>query len=134
MKTPKFYKKDGTEDTARSKRYARIVSGIGHLAGTSVKCPALGGVPVIITKHSIEEIAFHASKSAKSTAAALDVVNQIKTCCNPKANLPKKNRQQTIFRFIILYTLYGTLKGNKTKITIGARRNGKHLQYCITVI
>lgn len=133
MKTPKFYKKDGTEDTARSKRYARIVSGIGHLAGTSVKCPALGGVPVIITKHSIDEIAFHASKSAKSTAAALDVVNQIKTCTNPRLSKPKSNRQLKAFKFIVVFTMTGIYHTDTTKVTVGLKTNSKYIQYCLTV-
>lgn len=132
MKTPKFYKKDGTEDTARSKRYARIVSGIGHLAGTSVKCPALGGVPVKITLNGIRETAFHASKSPISTAAALDLKKQISTAKNPIFKIPKKGTQTKKFGFKALFILKGVFNAHTTKITVGMRRCGSVLEYCLT--
>lgn len=132
MKTPKFYRKDGKEDTARAQRYSLIVSGLGRLAGTSVRCPALGGVPVKITAKGIRETAFHASKSAASTEAALDIVNQIRTAKDPTIRIPKPGRQTKEFGFKVLFILKGTHKGHVTKVTVGMKRKGSVLEYCIT--
>lgn len=134
MKVPKFYKKDGSEDVERAARYERIVHGLAHLKGTTVPCPALGGVDVIISNAGIEEVAYHASKSIKSTSAALDIVNQIRKAGNPKVSYPKTNQQTNKFRFIAMFVLSGRHDGNTTKITIGAKSNGKYLQYCLTVV
>ena len=132
MKTPKFYKKDGNEDTARSKRYARIVSGLARIKNTSVYCPTLKR-PVIITKDSIEELAYHASKSEKSTNAAIDVVHQIKIAKQPHFDIPKEGKQRRLFRFEMIITMQGQLNKSKTKITVGVRASGNVIQYCLTV-
>lgn len=132
MKTPKFYRKDGKEDTARAQRYSLIVSGLARIKNTDVYCPTLKR-PVIITKDSIEELAYHASKSEKSTNAALDVVHQIKIAKMPHFDIPKEGKQRRLFRFEMIITMQGQFKKSKTKITVGVRASGNVIQYCLTV-
>jgi len=132
MSKPKLLKKDGTPDRARQKRYDMIVSKLTPLAGRSFPCKALGGVDVHIYDISIEEIAFHASKSAQSTSAALDVVHQLAISEYPHIYARKEGTQRTKFHFQALFVMQGVYNGKRTKITVGAKANGKIIQYCLT--
>lgn len=132
MKKVKFYKKDGSEDTARQERCTRLMQSLAPLRNTSVYCPTLDR-NVLITNASIEEIAYHASRNTKSTAAALDIVHQIKIAKHPHFDIPKQGNQRKRFHFDMTITMEGRHGKDKTRLTVGVRASGSVLQYCLTV-
>lgn len=101
--------------------------------GKSFICPALSNAEVWVTSNSIREIAEHASKRAASTKAALYLDKAIKNATFLKTDTPKAGSQATKFKFVELYILSAEIKNiGKAKLTVGAKKSGKKIQYCIT--
>lgn len=103
--------------------------------GKKYKCPALSNADVYVIEDSIEETAYHASKSIKSTKAALYLDIIIKNAKYSDEDKPKKGNQTKKFKFKTMYILYCDLKeiGN-IKLTIGVKEDGTKIQYCVTAI
>ncbi len=110
-----------------------ITDRLSKLSGESVNCPALGNHPVLITRKSIEETAHHAAKSFKSTVAALDLKNQLKTASFVRYHLPKNNNQTKKYDFIFLVELKGDFEGIPTTLMIGAKITARFIHYSLTV-
>ena len=109
-----------------------IEAELSRLKGRSFRCPCLGGVPVGIIGDSIGEIAAHASKSLRSTTAALRLPDMISNAYFFKMHLPKNNKQRKKFKFIFIYELHSHLETGYAKLMVGVRSEGRFLQYCIT--
>ena len=102
-----------------------------------VNCNALGGVPVLITQGSLDEIIEHAAKRYKSTICAMQLVSLIENAGFYRMTLPKPNKQVKKFGFSFMYELHSkTAEGFIAKIMIGVRvkKNDdfRFLEYCIT--
>ena len=130
MEIPKGNSKGDIE-----KRRGIIESGLAKYKGKSFKCPCLGGVPVIVSGKSIDEISAHASKHHDSTAAALRLPSLIKSARYHRMYIPKENGQRKKFGFIFLYELHcDTTRFGTVKLTVGVREDTHFLQYCVTMV
>lgn len=111
-----------------------IKKNLQKFKGTSIKCKSLNGMPIYITARTINEIATHASKSEKSTLAALSIKKIIESSRFVKMYFPKENRTQIeVFQFVFIFEMKANIKNiGEVKFTMGARNNGKFIAYCIT--
>lgn len=116
------------------KRRDIIRTGLAKYKGKSFKCPCLGGVPVIVSGKSIDEISAHASKRYESTAASLRLPTLIRNAAFHRMYIPKDNGQRKRFGFIFLYELHcNTKRFGIVKLTVGVREDTHFLQYCVTM-
>lgn len=112
----------------RRERIERIRAALRPLQGSEIWCPALNS-NVRVTRDSVDEIVFHASKDDLSTMAAVRLPYHLKTAKLVGVHLPKDNKQKKRFHFVCVFELNSE---GKVKIIVG--RNEAHitLQYCIT--
>ena len=105
------------------------LKGYAHVAMVS---PSLG--KVVLTKDGIEETAHHASKSVKSTMAAMQLRNVVETAVwDGETDTPKDGKQTKRFHFKEMYFLYTSLPFiGKVKLTIGRKGNNLYIEYCCT--
>ena len=95
-------------------------------------CPCLSAW-IIVNKESIKETIFWASKSDKSTKLALELPKAIKEAKIYKTNLqPKAGKQTKKFNFSEIFILKSELDIGTAKITVGYKKSGKFIEYCIT--
>lgn len=95
-----------------------------------VFCNALQ-TDVLITGFSIDEISSHASKTRKSTIAALNIIESIEQCEFVKCALPHSKREKK--KFVIMYLFRVNIENlGVAKVTIGATFVNGFIQYCIT--
>lgn len=95
-------------------------------------CPCLSAL-IIVNKESIKETIFWASKSDKSTKLALELPKAIKEAKIYKTNLqPKAGKQTKKFNFSEIFILKSELDIGTAKITVGYKKSGKFIEYCIT--
>ena len=98
--------------------------------GRDVFCNALQ-TNVLITGFSIDEISSHASKTRKSTIAALNIIESIEQCEFVKCALPHSKREKE--KFVIMYLFKVNIEDlGVAKVTIGATFVNGFIQYCIT--
>lgn len=98
--------------------------------GRNVFCNALQ-TNVLITGFSIDEISSHASKTRKSTIAALNIIESIEQCEFVKCALPHSKREKD--KFVIMYLFRVNIENlGVAKVTIGATFVNGFIQYCIT--
>ena len=109
-----------------------IIKQLSELKGKSYLNKDLD-IYIFITSDSIKEIAEYASKSYKTTISALAIVDIIKESKYIKTDKPKEGNQTKIFHFADLYILgCRSIETGKMKMTVGIRKEGKHLIYCIS--
>ena len=123
----------GTSNQDIEARRRIIEAHLNKIKGNSFKCPCLGGVPVLLIGRGISEISAHASKSYKSTLAAIRLPELIENSYFYKMYLPKENAQKKKFKFIFLYELHCKIENGYAKVMVGVREEAKFLQYCVTV-
>ncbi|MBR3986370.1 MAG: hypothetical protein IKK04_04385 [Bacteroidales bacterium] len=120
----------GNSPTVINARRAIIEMELSKLKGKDLKCPCLG-VTVRIIGNSISEIQKWSALSYQSTLAALDIKHQLKIAVF-KAKSEPTPQQKKRFKFVVMYELKGFCNGKNTKIMVGAKQTGNHIQYCIT--
>ena len=76
MNTLEIPKGNSKED--RALRRSIIKKYMEPLVGSTMNCPCLGNVPVELTRRGLSETIHHASKSYKSTVAALMLKEHLK--------------------------------------------------------
>lgn len=103
-----------------------------NLVGFEVQSQDFGLVK--ITRKSVHEIAVHASKSAKSSVAAMNVVKVIENAKDDGCEYqPHSRKQREEFRFQTVYLLYVRMQRlGLVKLTIGRRKSGVMIEYCCT--
>ena len=129
MEIPKGNSKEDKE-----KRRLIIMQNLAKFKKQTVVCPCLGGVPVSLNSEALYEIAYHASKSVKSTELALDYENLIKTAKFVRGDIPKDEKQRKRMQFEFVFELSAKSKGIKAKLIIGVKANKSFLQYSITAV
>ncbi len=87
---------------------------------------------VKITSKGINETAWHASKSKRSTLAAMDAKRQIKTAKHVKTTGTKGTRRQKEMGLVSLEEMRGKYNRNRTKVMLGRNGKGKLRLYSIT--
>lgn len=117
-----------------AERRAFLKSKLQKFKGKKYKCPALSNADVFVNSDSIRETVAHASRTKKSTLCALYLDKIIKEASFVKTTTPKIGTQTTKFKFIELMILEVEVENlGNVKLTVGVRRNNKHIQYCVTV-
>lgn len=118
--------------TKERKRF--LQSRFAAFVGKDFPCPALGG-RVKVIKKSVNETAFHASKSRRSTICALMLPAIVKSVDLVETKTPKGGRQTKEFFFKKLHVLEVHVKYYGTaRLTVGERSAGNFVEYCITNI
>ncbi len=93
---------------------------------------------VHITGYSRRETSEHAAKSQKSTQAVLHLQEIIENAIPHKneqwiMQIKKNNTSQS--EFVNIIRLYHDISDiGEIKLTIGVKRSGKHIQYCVTAV
>ncbi len=122
----------GSTQTAIDRRGEIIEQKLTSLPVKIFDCPCLGS-NVYLTYNGIKEIAHWAKLSYYSSQAAIDLPHQLKIAKFYASSKPKPGQRKR-FGFVVMFELHGRYGRKTTKIMVGARRKGKHLQYCITAI
>ena len=95
-------------------------------------CPCLNAY-VLVTKESIKETVYWASLEDESTKLALKLPEIIKNAVIYKSNLkPKPGKQTKKFYFSEIFILLSKISIGTAKLTIGYKKSGKYIEYCIT--
>ena len=117
------------------KRHDLIVSRLERFRNKRVFSKQLKDY-VYISGDSIGETAHWASKSVVSTIIALNMQGVIKNAVVVEEHKKPESRKQTrTFHFVEIIILYCYVNGFGTaKLTVGKRRKGKLMEYCITRI
>lgn len=123
----------GTSKSDIETRRRIIEAHLGKIKGKSFRCPCLGGVPVFITSRGINETSAHASKTLKSTMAALQLPALIHNAKFYRMHLPKENGQKYKMKFEFIYELHSKTENTGIcKLLIGVRISAQFLHYSIT--
>lgn len=129
----------GTSEKAKTVRKSEIENFLKRYVGKSFKNKQLSQ-PVRVIQSSIDEIAFHASKSYKSSVMALNFETIAEKATVALIDLPKDGKQSKRFSMWITVIMECHIDGVGTaKLTIGdsvKKENGKSrhdfLAYCVT--
>ena len=90
---------------------------------------------IFTLKKSLSEICKWAAKSKESVIAALNFDSVIANAVKVKEDAAKPNKQTKELYFVKMYIMHCIIKGLGTaKLTVGERKNGKKITYCITAL
>ncbi len=106
---------------------------LAKYSNTKHYCPAIGSYVKVLAK-SIDETANWGSMSIIGTKLCLEIGYVIRNAIVLETGLPThSNRQTKKFKFVSMATLTCVVPEIGTaKLTIGYRRNGTAIEYCIT--
>lgn len=109
-----------------------LLRSLKKYSGKDFRCPALGKVRIVAD--SVRETAHHASKSAKSTLAALNLKSVIEGALYVYATRkPKANKQTKKNKFEELYELHVNVYGvGAVKLMVGRNTQKLSVHYCCT--
>ena len=97
-------------------------------------CPALDAF-VTVNNDSINEIIFWAVLNDKSTKLALNInhllTNETAEVLLKDSNI-KTGKQTKKFNLKEIFILKSKINIGTAKLTIGVKKSGKHIQYCVT--
>lgn len=117
----------------RNERRVLLVEYLRKYSYKKIHCPALG-VKVRIYPESIQETAWHASKSVISTKLALRMPYVIHNAKIYQQHIkPKETKQTKVFHFRELVVLVCGIRGLGTaRLTVGIKFKKFVVEYCIT--
>lgn len=122
----------GNSKQDRSIRRSIIRKQLEPLVGSTMNCPCLGNVPVELTPRGLNGTMHHASKSYKSTLAALRIKEHLSRATLYKYHVPKDNRQKGKMGFTFTIELHDKCEGRTVKIMVGVTIKPQYFHYCIT--
>lgn len=122
------------EETIEERRM-RLKIGLKKYQGKSYWCPALNSL-VLVNSKSVKETANWAAKTPNGEKMAMRLPEVIRKAIVFELYLePKENKQKNKFHFITLATLISDMgKLGIAKLTVGYRKNGDVIEYCITEV